>query len=365
MNDILPSQPVHGRGAVSKGDGRFERYVRQSTDDGWLQDALLEEEAFQSKLKTTLHLDTSRTVLNDITSPDLPFMRSLNPYKGCEHGCVYCYARPTHSYLGLSAGLDFETEIFYKPDAPDILRKELSSRKYRVQPITLGSNTDCYQPLERNLNLTRRILEVLHETSHPLIVITKSALVVRDLDLLAPMAEKNLVRVNISLTTLEADLARTLEPRAAAPHRRLATIKALADAGIPVTVMVAPMIPGLNDMELESLLDAAYVAGARQAHYTLVRLPYEVKDLFREWLLTHRPDRAARVLSLIKQTRDGKLYDANYSQRRTGTGAYADLLAHRFALACKRKGYATEQYELCRDLFRPPLEESRQGQLFE
>lgn len=364
MVDEIPPQPVNGRGAISKKVGRFEAYELEAVDDGWLMEEWEEDEAFQHKLKTSLHIDTSRRVLNDITSPDLPFMRSLNPYKGCEHGCIYCYARPSHSYWGLSPGLDFETEIFYKPDAPELLRKELAAKNYRVQPVTLGSNTDCYQPVERHLKLTRGILEVFHETLHPFIIITKSALVLRDLDLLAPLAARNLVRVNISLTTLDSDLARAMEPRAAAPHRRLAIIKALADAGIPVTVMAAPMIPGLNDMELEKILEAAYAAGARFAHYTLVRLPYELKNLFEEWLEIHRPDRASHVLSLIRQTRGGKLYDADYSQRRSGTGVYAELLTKRFALAYRKFGFSTEQYELCCDIFHPPAREERQGSLF-
>lgn len=355
MSDELPTQAHHGRGASSNPAGRFESFATRAVDDGWQPPNGWDDDDLAPKIPTHLHIDTSRTVINDINSPDLPFMRAINPYRGCEHGCIYCYARPSHAYLGYSAGLDFETEIFYKPDAPDILRRELAAKKYQVQPITLGSNTDCYQPVERDLKLTRRLVEVLHEQAHPLVIITKSALVQRDLDLLAPMATQNLARVNISLTTLDPDLARLMEPRAAAPHRRLATIKALADAGVPVTVMVAPLIPGLNDMEMERLLQAAYDAGARRAHYTLVRLPHELKDLFREWLEIYRPERAEHVLSLIRQTRGGKLYDADYSQRRRGTGPYADLMADRFALFCRKIGYNREEYAMNTSLFQPPV----------
>src|ERR1700691_321558 len=295
MIDELPNQTKAGRGAVGNPAGRYERFASREIDDGWMRE-LTEDDPDEEKIATQLHIDTSRTVINDIKSPDLPYMRSINPYRGCEHGCIYCYARPSHSWLGYGAGLDFETQIFYKPDAPEILRRELAARNYTPEVITLGSNTDCYQPAERGLKLTRRIIEVLHECGHPLTIITKSALIARDIDLLAPMAEKHLARVNISLTTLDPDLARVMEPRAAAPWKRLATMKALAAAGIPVTVMTAPLIPGLNDMEMEKLLEAAWNAGARSAGYTLVRLPYELKDLFREWLETHRPARTSPVL---------------------------------------------------------------------
>jgi DNA repair photolyase len=359
MVDILPYIAKHGRGAVGKPAGRFERLDAQPIDDGWQN--LTEDEDGAPKLRTHLHIDTSRTVINEIKSPDLPYMRSINPYRGCEHGCIYCYARPSHNYLGYSSGLDFETEIFHKPDAPEILLKELAAKNYKPQPITLGSNTDCYQPVEREAKLTRRIIEILAAHNHPLVIITKSGLVARDIDLLAPMAEKNLARVNVSLTTLDPDLARAMEPRAAAPYKRLATMRALSKAGIPVAVMTAPLIPGLNDMELDHLLEAAHQAGARDAHYTLVRLAYDLKDLFRDWLETHRPDRAKHVLNLIRDTRGGKLYDADYSQRRRGTGAYADLIAQRFALACDRLGFGEgEKFELRTDLFRPP---SVDGQL--
>ncbi len=369
--DEVDNRAKAGRGAIANPAGRYERYGARQVDDGWAQPSpaaletkmgfLAEDEEDEEKVATELHIDTTRTVINHITSPDLPYMRSINPYRGCEHGCIYCYARPSHSWLGFSPGLDFETKIFYKPNAAELLRYELAAKNYKVEPITLGSNTDCYQPVERQLKITRGILEVLHEHDHPLTIITKSALVARDIDLLAPMAKKNLAHVLVSFTTLDPQLARTMEPRAAAPWKRLATMRALAKAGIPVTVMTAPLIPGLNDMEMEKLLEAAYAAGARQAHYTLVRLPYELKDLFREWLEKHRPERANHVLSLIRDTRGGKLYDADFSQRRRGTGAYADLIASRFALAAKRIGFNRgEGRDFNKDLFHPP---ERNGQL--
>ena len=355
--DALPALPHNGRGAISVPPNRFESHATQAIDDGWGRE---EWNGEAPKLATTLHTDTSRTVINHVNSPDLPFTRSINPYRGCEHGCIYCFARPSHAYLDFSAGLDFETEIFHKPDAPEILHRELAAKNYKAATIILGSNTDCYQPVERELKLTRAIVAMLAETSHPLIIITKSALVMRDIDLLAPMAAQNLARVNISLTTLDPTLARAMEPRAAAPYKRLKAIETLAKAGIPVTVMAAPMIPGLNDMEMERIMQSAYDAGARAAHYTMVRLPYEVKTLFDEWLRTHYPERAERVLSLIRETRDGKLYNAEFGQRMTGQGVYADLIAQRFALGKKRYGF-TEKYPALRtDLFRPPAQNARQ-----
>ncbi len=369
MSHDLPNQKKTGRGAVGNPAGRYERFATQAVDDGWSPimlpefDPLAEEESEQ-KVPTHLHIDASRTVINEIASPDLFQMRSINPYRGCEHGCIYCYARPSHSWLGFSAGLDFETQILHKPDAPEILRRELARKSYEPKTITLGSNTDCYQPIERELKLTRRIIEVLKECDHPIAIITKSALVARDIDLLAPMAEKKLARVFISLTTLDPHLARVMEPRAAAPWKRLATMKAISSAGIPVTVMTAPLIPALTDMEMENMLEAAYAAGARSAHYTVVRLPYEVKDLFKEWLETHRPERAAHVLSLIRQMRGGKLYDAKWGQRITGEGAYAELLAKRFRLAKKRIGLDRDKWEYDLSLFRPPEPDGQLGLSF-
>ena len=354
MINALASLPIKGRGAISAPVGRFERFQSETVDDGWFA----EEDA--PKIATRLHIDTSRSVINEIKSPDLGYRRSINPYRGCEHGCIYCYARPSHSYLGFSAGLDFEKEIFHKPDAPEILKRELSAKNYRPTPILLGSNTDCYQPVERELKLTRAIVEILAETRHPLRIITRSSLVVRDIDLLAPMAAQGLTQVNVSLTTLDPTLARAMEPRATAPYKRLKTIESLAKAGIPVAVMAAPMIPGLNDMELERILQSAYDAGARGAHYTLVRLPYELKALFQEWLKAHYPDRLARVLSLIRDTRAGKLYDAEWDQRRTGQGVYADLLTQRFEQAKKRIGFLEEEPDLRCNLFMPPPPEREQ-----
>jgi DNA repair photolyase len=350
-----PYSPAHGRGAVSAPAGRFERFETHAADDGWQEGR---DEA--PKLKTNLHIDTSRSVINSIDSPDLGFTRSINPYRGCEHGCVYCYARPSHSYLGYSAGLDFETEIFHKPDAPLLLRRELGAPNYKPTPILLGSNTDCYQPAERELKLTRQIIDIFAESLHPVTIITKSALVTRDIDVIAPLAAQGLARVSISLTTLDSTLARALEPRAAAPYKRLQTMETLAKAGIPVTVMAAPMIPGLNDMEMENILKSSYDAGARHAFYTLVRLPYELKTIFQEWLRTYCPDRADRVLSLIRETRGGKLYDADFDQRMTGQGVYADLIAQRFALAKKRYGLDGERTALRTDLFRAPAQNKQQ-----
>ena len=349
MDTPLPSLPQKGRGAVSAPAGRFEPLQGCAVDDGWA-----EGQEAPPKLATRLHLDTARQVVNAIDSPDLGYARSVNPYRGCEHGCIYCYARPSHCYLGFSAGLDFETQIFHKPDAPQLLRAALSARNYRPTPILLGSNTDCYQPIERELQLTRAIVALLAETGHPLIITTKSALVVRDVDLLAEMAARNLARVAISVTSLDPVLARTMEPRAAAPAKRLKAIETLARAGVPVTVMAAPMIPGLNDVELERVLQAAHDAGAREANYTLVRLPYELKNLFEEWLRAHYPERAERVLALIRETRGGKLNDSTYGQRMTGQGVYADLLVQRFRVAVKKCGFARKQAALRTDLFRPP-----------
>jgi DNA repair photolyase len=354
----LPNRPRNGRGAVGNPAGRFERYTAQAEDDGWADPAAEDDDP--PKLQTRLHVDATRTVINDTDSPDID-MRTINPYRGCEHGCIYCFARPSHGYLGFSSGLDFETQILHKPDAPEILLKELAAKNYRPRAITLGSNTDCYQPVERGLKLTRRIIEVLAAHHHPLNIITKSALVVRDIDLLAPMAARGLARVSVSLTTLDPKLARVMEPRAATPPRRLATMHALAEAGIPVTVMTAPLIPALTDMEMENLLEAAYDAGAREAGYTVVRLPWEIKDLFREWLQTHRPQRASHVLTLIRDMRGGKLYDATPGLRRRGTGAYADLLAARFRLACKRIGLNQVDTELRTDLFTPPERDGQMG----
>ncbi len=343
--------PIHrlkqGRGANTNPDNRFESLTYREVSDGW--DLPVSEEDF-SPLQTTLHIDKSRTIVNYNDSPDIPFDRSINPYRGCEHGCSYCYARPSHAYLGFSPGLDFETQLLYKPDAPELLAKELSHPSYQCQSITLGSNTDPYQPTERKLGLTRRILEVLSRYQHPVHIITRSDLIVRDLDILREMAKKNLVAVYVSVTTLDQNLARDMEPRAVTPKRRLFTLTQLATAGIPTTVMTSPMIPGLNDHELETIMQAAKVAGASRAYYTLVRLAYELKELFTDWLQRHRPDRAERVLNLLRECYGGKLYDAKVNRMR-GSGTYAELLQQRYEKAHKRLGFLTRGVHLDTKLF--------------
>ena len=324
-----------GRGAVSNRTGRYETQERVLTDDGWgVHDPASDDPP--PKLRTTLSVDAARSVIARNRSPDIPFDRSINPYRGCEHGCVYCFARPTHAYYGLSPGKDFETRLFYKPDAAKVLRKELSRPGYRPKPIALGTNTDPYQPVEKTQRLTRQILEVLRDFNHPFTIVTKGALIERDLDLIAEMAEKRMAAVWISVTTLDRRLANRLEPRASTPEKRLAAIDALRHAGVPVGTMVAPVIPALNDWEIERVLEAAAGAGARNAGYVLLRLPLEIKDLFTEWLVAHAPDRASRVLSLVTQTRGGRLYRADWGKRMRGEGPVADLIANRFRLATRR-----------------------------
>jgi DNA repair photolyase len=334
MDDSLPSQPRKGRGAVGNPKPRYDREERHAVDDGWHRAE--DSEDGPPPLRTTVTVDSTRSIIARNDSPDIPFHQSINPYRGCEHGCVYCFARPTHAYLGLSPGLDFETRLFAKPTAPELLRAELSKPSYRCKVIALGSNTDPYQPIEREHRITRGVLEVLRDFNHPVGVVTKSALVRRDIDILAPMAEKHLASVAISVTTLDRDLARHLEPRAATPQRRLDTIRALAEAGIPVSVLASPMIPALNDHELDGILEAAHAAGAIGAGYILLRLPLELTPLFEEWLEAHAPAKARHVMSLIRQSREGKTYRAEFGKRMTGTGAYAELLQARFAAACKR-----------------------------
>jgi DNA repair photolyase len=326
-----PVDRNRGRGAVANPDSRYAAHQREPFDDGWPQDEV-------PKLRTELSVDASRTVISRNQSPDIPFDRSINPYRGCEHGCVYCYARPTHAWLGLSPGLDFESRLFYKPNAAELLERELAKPGYEPEVIVLGANTDPYQPVERRLGITRRILEVLQAYRHPVAVTTKSSGVLRDLDLLAALARERLAAVQVSVTTLDPELARRLEPRAASPQRRLETIRALAEAGVPVGVLVSPVIPGLTDSDLERILEAASEAGASRAGSLLVRLPLEIKDLFRDWLETHYPDRAGKVLSLIRQCRAGKLNDSTFGRRFTGTGPVAELLQRRFELAAGRLG---------------------------
>ncbi len=324
--------PYKGRGAVSNPDGRYNEYRYESIDDGW------DTGDDRSAPRTEVSFEHPRTVIARNDSPDVPFDRAVNPYRGCEHGCIYCYARPSHAWLGLSPGLDFETKLTAKPDAAERLRRELQAPGYRPAPIALGANTDPYQPIERRFRITRRILEVLREFDHPCTITTKSSLVERDLDLIAPMAERNLVRVQVSLTTLQPPLARKLEPRACAPRRRLQTIARLREAGVPVTVMVAPVIPVLTDAELERILKAAADAGATHAGYVLVRLPQEVADLFADWLQVHFPDQAAHVMNRIRDCRGGRADDPRFGHRMRGEGIFADLIAQRFRLAARRLG---------------------------
>jgi DNA repair photolyase len=319
------------RGALSQMQGRFETEAREAFDDGWER----EDEPLQP-LATTVTLERARSIIARNNSPDVPFDQSINPYRGCEHGCVYCYARPSHSYLELSPGLDFETKLFAKTNAADLLCTELAKPGYAVSPISLGANTDCYQPAERKYGITRQIIEVLAACEHPLTIVTKSALVERDLDLLAPMARKNLVKVFVSIGTLDHALARKLEPRAASPKRRLDVLRALSAAGVPCGVMVAALIPALNDKTMEHVLEEAAQAGAREAAYVILRLPNELKDLFKEWLAAHYPERADHVISIVRQMRGGRDNDPRFGERMRGTGNFAELIAKRFAVACKR-----------------------------
>ncbi len=321
------------RGALSQIQGRFETEARTPFDDGWQRD----DEPLEP-LATTVSVERARSIISTNDSPDIPFDQSINPYRGCEHGCVYCYARPSHSYLELSPGLDFETKIFAKTNAAALLREELAKPGYAVSPISLGANTDCYQPAERKYGITRQILEVLSECNHPLTIVTKSALVERDLDLLAPMAKNNLAKVFVSIGTLDRVLARRLEPRAASPQRRLDTLRALSAASVPCGVMVAALIPALNDRTLEHVLQEAAQAGAQEAAYVILRLPNELKDIFKEWLATHYPERADHVISIVRQMRGGKDNDPRFGERMRGTGNFAELIARRFAIACKRFG---------------------------
>jgi len=353
-------RPRKGRGAASNDSGRFEAEKRMPFDDGW---GSADEEP--APLETTLTVDATRTIIARNDSPDIGFDRSINPYRGCEHGCIYCYARPSHAFLGLSPGLDFESRLFYKPDADALLAAELRKKGYSCRPIALGSNTDPYQPVERRLRITRSILEVLRDFRHPVTIVSKSALIQRDLDILADMAKERLAVVTISVTTLDRRLARRMEPRAPTPERRLETIAALAAAGVPAGVLSAPMIPALNDSEMEVILERARAAGASSAGYTMLRLPLELKALFREWLEEHFPDKAAHVLSLVAQTHGGRLYDSAWSKRMTGTGPYADMLRLRFDRACRRLGFTqrtTQSLDTTR--FRAPPQMGDQLALF-
>ncbi len=351
MDDpVIPDRPVKGRGAVSNPTGRFEPALRQRIDDGWARP----EDDELPPPQTTVKVDATRTILARNDSPDIGFDRSINAYRGCEHGCVYCFARPTHAYFGLSSGMDFETKIFIKPEAGRLLDAELRKRSYLPAPIAMGTNTDPYQPLEREHRITRGVLEVLRAFNHPFTIITKNHLVTRDLDILGPMGKENLCRVGLSVTTLDRDLARKMEPRASTPSRRIEAIRILAEAGVPAGVMAAPMIPALNDMELEKILETAAGAGATWASHTVLRLPHEIKDLMREWLEAHAPLKANHVLSLVREMRGGKLNDPNFGSRMRGEGAYAEALSLRARLAKKRYGLDRELAPLDCSRFRPP-----------
>ncbi len=347
-----PSLRRRGRGATANPGVRFDKTVIYPFDDGW--DTLAAEFGELPPLPTSLIRDSSRSAISWNTSPDIGFDRAVNPYRGCEHGCIYCYARPTHAYLGYSPGLDFETKLIFKPDVAELLEKELRKPGYVPRTLALGSNTDPYQPVERTLKLTRSVLEVLDRFNHPLSIVTKSAGVLRDLDILTGMARRGLVRVAVSVTTLDPSLARKMEPRAATPSRRLHAIAELARAGVPAAVMTAPMIPGLNDAEMERIIEAAARAGARHAGYVLLRLPLELKQLFEDWLATHFPERAKHVLSLIRETRAGGLSDPRFHHRMAGQGVYADLLLRRFARASRQWGLNEAREPLDCSQFRVP-----------
>ena len=343
----IPPTPIKGRGAVRNVAHRFSPDTRQAEDDGWTPEV-------PPHPRTTLLVDNAKSILSRNDSPDLGFSQTINPYRGCEHGCIYCYARPTHAYLGLSPGLDFETQIFHKPDAPQLLREALSRPGYACSTIVLGGATDAYQPFERQQRLTRRLLEVMLETRHPVSVFTKSALILRDLDLWTELARHRLAHVGISLTTLDGPLARQLEPRASSPPARLEAIRRLTAAGIPVSVFVAPLIPGITDHELEKILGAAREHGATSAGYTLLRLPHEVAGLFREWLEWHAPEKSARVMAVLYDLRGGRANDPRFGTRQTGLGHYAELFRQRFELACRRSGLSDEWPALDTTAFTPP-----------
>ena len=359
-DDLTLPTRIKGRGAASNREGRFEALAKTIEDDGWYR----EEEA-APRPATQVSIETARSIISRNESPDLPFSQSINPYRGCEHGCNYCYARPSHSYLNLSPGLDFETRLFAKTNAAERLRVELAKPGYVCEPITLGANTDAYQPIEREYRITREILEVLHACNHPLTIITKNALVERDLDLLGPMAAKNLVQVFVSINALDNRLASTLEPRATAPHRRLQVIGNLHAAGVPCGVLLAPIIPAVTDMHLEHVIEQAAAHGARIAGYTMLRLPHELKGLFREWLELHVPDRAEHVMSLIRQMRGGRDNDARFGSRMRGEGAYAELIGQRFRVACGKFGLGrSRELKLDVSQFVAPRKPSAQGELF-
>lgn len=356
--DRLMGKSVRGRGAGSNTVGRYEAHQREAVDDGW------PDVAEAPTLRTDVRDEVARSVISYNQSPDLPFDRAINPYRGCEHGCVYCFARPTHAYLGLSPGLDFESKLVARPNAAEVLERELSRPAYKVAPLAIGTNTDPYQPIERERQIMRDCLKVLARVAHPVAIVTKGSLIERDLDILAPMAKRGLVRVGISVTTLDPDLSRAMEPRVPLPARRLETIKRLSRAGIPVRVMASPMIPALTDPELENILTEARDAGARTASWIMLRLPREVGPLVEDWLRTHVPDRAERVLARLREMHGGQLYDARWHHRMRGTGHYAEMVAHRFDLAVRRLGLKTSSPPMRTDLFCAPRRKDAQLSLF-
>ena len=349
----------NGRGAQTNATGRFESLTHEAFDDGWT-----EADAQPPKLKTVLSIDRARTIISRNESPDIGFDRSINPYRGCEHGCIYCFARPTHAYLGLSPGLDFESQLYFKPEAAALLQKALSRPAYVCERIQLGANTDPYQPIERGLRVTRGVLEVLERFNHPVGITTKNAMITRDVDILGRMGRAGLAMASISITTLDRKLARAMEPRASTPERRLEAVRILSQAGLPTAVSFAPVIPGLNDHELESVLQRAAEAGARTAHFTVLKLPLEIKELFKEWLEAERPDRAARVMSLVRQMRGGKDYDPAWGARMKGEGPLAQLITARFKAACRRYGLNRERLMLQTSQFRIPPRPGDQLPLF-
>jgi DNA repair photolyase len=347
-----------GRGTASNASGRYEPLARVAFDDGWQG---LEQ---LPPFKTSVTIDATRKIITHNESPDISFDRSINPYRGCEHGCVYCFARPTHAYLGLSPGLDFESKLFLKPNAPELLERELSAPDYSPKTIAIGTNTDPYQPIERRYQIMRRILEVLDRAGHPVGIVTKSALVLRDLDILTRMAKRDLVKVAISVTTLDPKLARVMEPRASTPARRLGTLRELVKAGVPASALVAPVIPAINDAEIERILEAIAETGVRHAGYVLLRLPLELKDIFREWLIENFPDRYRHVISLIRETRGGKDYDSTWGKRQTGSGPIAWMIGRRFELACERLGFNSSSVKTTTEHFKPPRPSAEQLDLF-
>jgi len=365
MVDLLPDFAKKGRGAISNRSGRFEALSHVDVDDGWsFADA---DGTDAAKVRTQVTVEKTKTIIARNASPDIPFDRSVNPYRGCEHGCVYCFARPTHAYMGLSPGLDFETRLFSKSNAAELLEQELRKPGYQCKTLQLGANTDPYQPIERDLKITRSVLEVLSRFNHPVVITTKSDLVIRDLDILIPMAKKGLVAAGLSVTTLDSTLSRLMEPRAPTPQKRLLAIRQLADAGVPVRVMCAPVIPALNDWEMERILAAGVENGAGGANYILLRLPLEISDLFSEWLNTHAPMKAEHVLSLIKQSHKGKVYRSAFGERMSGTGEYARMLSKRYHLALKKLGIDARtagNYALDCSRFEPPLARGAQMALF-